>query len=57
MWFGIDVVNEGICDTMLSHVWEPAANRINSIAAATEAACLVLSVDEVFVHFSSDRPV
>ncbi len=32
-------------DTYSSGVWEPATSKINSFASATEAACLVLSVD------------
>ncbi len=33
-------------DTFGSYVWEPALVKANAITAATEAACLVLSVDE-----------
>jgi len=35
MWYGVDVLNEGICDTLKSGVWEPAANKLNSIARYT----------------------
>jgi T-complex protein 1 subunit eta len=45
-WWGVDIVNEGICDTYESAVWEPALIKLNSITAATEAACLILCVDE-----------
>ena len=45
-WFGVDVENEGICDTYESFVWEPLLVKRNAISAATEAACLILSVDE-----------
>eukprot|EP01121_Diplochlamys_sp_Union-15-3_P021277 TRINITY_DN857_c0_g2_i1.p1 TRINITY_DN857_c0_g2~~TRINITY_DN857_c0_g2_i1.p1 ORF type:complete len:538 (-),score=113.26 TRINITY_DN857_c0_g2_i1:56-1669(-) len=45
-WFGVDYTTGGICDTFLSFVWEPALIKLNSFAAATEAACLILSVDE-----------
>ncbi|RKP26509.1 T-complex protein 1 subunit eta [Syncephalis pseudoplumigaleata] len=45
-WFGVDVNNESIADNFEAHVWEPAMMKVNAIAAATEAACLVLSVDE-----------
>ena len=41
-WMGVDVLNEGICDTFKSGVWEPAANKLNSLASATEAACVIL---------------
>jgi T-complex protein 1 subunit eta len=54
-WFGVDVENEGICDTFKSYVWEPAANKINSIASAAEAACLVLSVDETVRNPASEQ--
>lgn len=45
-WMGVDIENESICDTVESFVWEPALVKQNAIAAATEAACLILSVDE-----------
>lgn len=45
-WFGVDINTGGICDTFEKHVWEPSMMKINAISAATEAACLVLSVDE-----------
>ncbi|KAL6056335.1 T-complex protein 1 subunit eta [Balamuthia mandrillaris] len=45
-WFGVDIRNEDICNTYDSFVWEPSLVKHNSITAATEAACLVLSVDE-----------
>jgi T-complex protein 1 subunit eta len=46
MWMGVDVLNEGICDTFKTGVWEPSENKLNSLAAATEAACCILSIDE-----------
>lgn len=55
LWFGVDVNGEGICDTFKSHVWEPSANKINSIASAAEAACLILSVDETVKNPQSDQ--
>jgi hypothetical protein len=45
-WWGVDIEHEGICDTLERGVWEPVSSKINSIASATEAACLILSVDE-----------
>lgn len=44
--FGVDILNEGVMDTFDNFVWEPALSKISSIAAATEAACTILSVDE-----------
>jgi T-complex protein 1 subunit eta len=46
MWFGVDIDDDDICDTMERGVWEPVASKINSFSSATEAACLILSIDE-----------
>jgi len=53
-WFGVDIANEGICDTFEKFVWEPAVVKLNSIGAATEAACLILSVDETIKQKKED---
>jgi len=55
-WMGVDVLNDGICDTLLSGVWEPASNKLNSLAAATEAACCILSIDETVRNPQSEKP-
>jgi T-complex protein 1 subunit eta len=55
-WMGVDVLNEGICDTMVSGVWEPAANKLNSLASATEVACCILSIDETIRNPQSEKP-
>jgi T-complex protein 1 subunit eta len=44
--FGVDIRSEGICDAYEHFIWEPTLVKINSLTAATEAACLILSVDE-----------
>ncbi|XP_062991357.1 T-complex protein 1 subunit eta [Elgaria multicarinata webbii] len=46
MWYGVDVNNEDIADNFVACVWEPAVVRINALTAASEAACLIVSVDE-----------
>ncbi|XP_009696613.1 PREDICTED: T-complex protein 1 subunit eta isoform X2 [Cariama cristata] len=46
MWYGVDVNNEDIADNFEACVWEPAVVRINALTAASEAACLIVSVDE-----------
>ena len=43
-------------DTFESFVWEPALVKSNAITAATEAACLVLSVDETVRNPRSEQP-
>ncbi|XP_037074238.1 T-complex protein 1 subunit eta-like [Pollicipes pollicipes] len=45
MWFGVDIQNEDVADNLAACVWEPAVVRVNALTAASEAACLVLSVD------------
>ncbi len=54
-WMGVDVLNEGICDTFLAGVWEPSANKLNSLASATEAACCILSIDETVRNPQSEK--
>jgi T-complex protein 1 subunit eta len=41
-------------DTFGSYVWEPSLVKANAITAATEAACLVLSVDETITNPRSE---
>ena len=54
-WFGVDIENEGICDCFESAVWEPMANKLNAYRAATEAACMVLSVDQTVRNPKSEQ--
>lgn len=54
-WWGVDIENDSICDTYASAVWEPASSKINSVSSATEAACLILSVDETVKNPSSQQ--
>merc|ERR1712088_1068867 len=46
LWYGVDVINEDIADNFSACVWEPSIVKSNAITAASEAACLLLSVDE-----------
>lgn len=45
-WYGVDINKEDISDNYEACVWEPAIIKINALTAASEAACLILSVDE-----------
>ncbi|KAI1719144.1 TCP-1/cpn60 chaperonin family domain-containing protein [Ditylenchus destructor] len=45
-WAGVDVQKEDVGNNMDGCVWEPALVKENAIIAATEAACLVLSIDQ-----------
>lgn len=53
IWYGVDIFNEHIADNLDACVWEPAMVKLNAITAATEAACLILSVDETIKHQKS----
>uniref|UniRef100_A0A7S3AKL4 T-complex protein 1 subunit eta n=1 Tax=Haptolina ericina TaxID=156174 RepID=A0A7S3AKL4_9EUKA len=55
-WFGVDVVECGVCDTFDSFVWEATVMKRNALQAACEAACLILSVDETVRNPSSEKP-
>ncbi|KAG0634929.1 chaperonin Cpn60/TCP-1 family [Tuber brumale] len=55
-WAGVDIVNEGIANNLEKFVWEPTAVKVNAIQAATEAACLILSVDETVKNQESEQP-
>eukprot|EP00049_Salpingoeca_infusionum_P005480 m.92313 g.92313 ORF g.92313 m.92313 type:complete len:560 (-) comp12986_c0_seq1:2456-4135(-) len=53
-WYGVDVYNETVANNFEGAVWEPAIVKINAITAASEAACLILSVDETIKAPTSD---
>merc|ERR1712168_651872 len=46
IWWGVDINNENIADNFEACVWEPSIVKSNAIIAASEATCLLLSVDE-----------
>lgn len=54
--FGVDVNSGGVVDTFAAFVWEPSLVKINAIASATEAACLIMSVDETVRNPKSEAP-
>lgn len=56
IWAGVDFIKEGISNNMERFVWEPALVKVNAIQAATEAACLILSVDETIKNQESQQP-
>jgi T-complex protein 1 subunit eta len=55
-YFGVDIINDGICDTHETFVWEPANIKMNAISSAAEAACVILSVDETVRNPKSEDP-
>ncbi|EZG50493.1 putative chaperonin containing T-complex 1 eta subunit, tcph protein [Gregarina niphandrodes] len=49
-WMGVDCLERSgdvVIDSVETFVWEPMSIKLNSYAAATEAACAVLSIDEM----------
>jgi len=52
--YGVDINTGGITDSFANFVWEPAVVKINAINAATEASCLILSVDETVKNPKSE---
>lgn len=56
IWAGVDFTTESIANNMEKFVWEPSLVKINALQAATEAACLILSVDET-ISMSCIEPV
>ena len=54
--FGVDIATGGVCDTFASFVWEPVDMKRNALYAATEAACLILSIDETVRNPKSENP-
>ncbi|GAO46454.1 chaperonin-containing T-complex eta subunit Cct7 [Saitoella complicata NRRL Y-17804] len=56
MWAGVDIDSEGIADNLEKFVWEPASLVTNALSSATEAATLVLSVDETIKSQQNQQP-
>ncbi|CAL1301192.1 unnamed protein product [Larinioides sclopetarius] len=54
LWYGVDIHNEDIADNFEACVWEPAVVKINALTAATEAACLIISLDETIKNPKSN---
>lgn len=54
--FGVDIGTGGVVDTFEAFVWEPLLVKKNAIQAASEAACLILSVDETVRNPQSEKP-
>jgi len=51
VWAGVNIEDDGedghaVLDSVKAFIWEPALNKKTAIAAATEAAATILSIDE-----------
>ena len=54
IWYGVDVNAETIANNLEAFVWEPVVVKINMLTSASEAACLILSIDETIKNPQSD---
>eukprot|EP00419_Tripos_fusus_P003642 CAMPEP_0172675734 /NCGR_PEP_ID=MMETSP1074-20121228/13455_1 /TAXON_ID=2916 /ORGANISM="Ceratium fusus, Strain PA161109" /LENGTH=538 /DNA_ID=CAMNT_0013493231 /DNA_START=58 /DNA_END=1670 /DNA_ORIENTATION=- len=55
-WFGVDCIECGITDCVANYIWEPVVVKMSALSAATEAACLILSIDETVTNPKSEQP-
>lgn len=51
---GVDIINEGVCDAYARCIWEPSAMKRNVLVSATEAAALILGIDETIKNPQSE---
>jgi len=50
-YFGVGINSvDGICDAYAEFIWEPLMVKVNAFAAATEASCIILSIDETITN-------
>lgn len=55
-FYGVDIKGAtGICNTYQEFVWEPILVRNNALQSATEAACMILGIDETVKNPKSDQ--
>merc|ERR1719478_1914483 len=54
--YGVDCINIGIMNTYQNYVWEPIMVKENALSSATEAACVILSIDETVKNQQSEVP-
>lgn len=52
--YGLDLDSDSVADNLEKFVWEPAVVKLNALQSATEAAILVLSVDETIQNKEND---
>jgi archaeal chaperonin len=55
-WFGVDAMNGKVADMYAKSVWEPLAVKLQILRAATEAACMILRIDDVIAASKMRAP-
>ena len=53
--YGVNVFQGGIIDAYSTFIWEPTMLKVNVLCAATEAACMILSVDQTVRNPKSEQ--
>ncbi len=46
-WYGVDAMSGKVADMYGKSVWEPLAVKLQILRASTEAACMILRIDDV----------
>lgn len=54
IYYGLDLESDNIANNLEKFVWEPSVVKINALQSATEAAVLVLSIDETIQNKEND---
>merc|ERR1711964_99974 len=54
--YGVDCMNATIFNAYSSFVWEPMVVKENALCSATEAACMILSIDETIGNVQTEKP-
>jgi len=54
--YGVDIEKGDVCDTFEKFIWEPLAVKRNALIAATEAATLIISIDQTITNPKSEQP-
>lgn len=55
IYAGLDLDSDNVANNLEKFVWEPSVVKINALQSATEAAILVLSVDETIQNKDSEQ--
>jgi len=55
-WYGVDALNGKVADMYAKSVWEPLAVKLQILRAATEAASMILRIDDVIAASKMKAP-
>ncbi|MDA4125241.1 MAG: thermosome subunit beta [Thaumarchaeota archaeon] len=55
-WYGVDAMNGKVADMYAKSIWEPLAVKLQILRAATEAASMILRIDDVIAASKMRAP-